>query len=174
MARGVKGSLNVAKSKAAKRYPMSAISMELKGDLSARVRALGVQLEQRVARTAAGAGADLLYREMRKAVPRNTGKLHDSIYQWFDQLHSYGKQQVYRIGPNKGKARHWAQVEYGHYRVNVIVNGRPTKRRLREPVWVPAQSYIRWTYNRKIGDALRAAQKRFLERAAEELAKVAT
>ena len=119
-------------------------------------------------RSAAHAGAVVLYDEMRARAPVDQGTLRDSIYRWHDDEYSKDGRQRYVIGPNKGKAPHWHLIEYGHWRVNVVTrlpNGQTvaTTERLPAPVWVPAQPYIRPTFDAKVTAAIDAAKARIGE-----------
>lgn len=136
----------------------------LRGSLVGQVRAYRERLEESAYSRAAGAGALVFYDEMRIRAPVDEGTLQNSIYRYYDKDRSTGGRHVYVIAPNKAKAPHWHLIEYGHYRVNVLVQGEngqwiATKERLPEPVWVPAVPYIRPTYDAKAGAAIAAARK---------------
>ena len=57
-----------------------------------------------VMRKAAGAGAKILYDEMRARVPVKTGKLKESIYYWWDKQQS-GKQSALYHGQHRSRFR---------------------------------------------------------------------
>jgi HK97 gp10 family phage protein len=140
----------------------------IKGSLAAKVRTLKAQVHDTVLRSAAHAGAKVFYGEMRVRVPEDEGTLKASIYHWHDDEYSKDGRQRYLIGPNKRKAPHWHLVEYGHWRVNVVVrlpNGRiqATTERLKDPVWVPAVPYIRPTFDATVRQAMSAAKLRLRE-----------
>lgn len=137
-------------------------------DLSEGLKRFADDLRAKALRSAAHAGAEVIYREMRVRVPVDEGTLYGAIYQWHDDKRSGYDRQVYVVGPNKVKAPHWHLVEYGHWRVNVVVRqgGRliATRQRLPEPVWVPAKPYARPTYDARAQDAVQAMMARLRER----------
>ena len=140
----------------------------IKGSLAAKVRHLKTAMEDKVLRSAAHAGAKVFYDEMRIRVPEDEGTLKASIYHWHDDEYSKDGRHRYVIGPNKRKAPHWHLVEYGHWRVNVVVrlpNGqiKATTERLADPVWVPAVPYIRPTFDATVRQAMSAAKLRLRE-----------
>ncbi len=135
----------------------------------------------------AAAAARVLADEMKQQVPEKSGRLRDSIYRYYDEKRSGPGRQIYLIGVNKRLAPHWHHIEYGHWRYNKIVNGRPMKAKtkanaknktpgvldpaiydlpgaLSRPVWVPAKPYIRPAYDAKINPALQAALARMREK----------
>lgn len=130
--------------------------------------ALEVGLKEKVARSGARAGITVFYNAMRRLVPVDEGTLHDSIYTYHDD--NAGKYiQRYYAGPNKRKAPHWHNVEYGHWRVNVIRKGDNgkwifTKERLPAPVWVPGRPYTRPAYDGNKTQAASAVKMRMTER----------
>jgi HK97 gp10 family phage protein len=143
-------------------------SATIRGSLAGKVRALKETVSESTLRSAAHAGAVVLYDEMKLRAPVDQGTLRDSIYRWHDDSFSKDGRQRYVIGPNKRKAPHWHLVEYGHWRVNVVVrlpNGQivATKERLQDPVWVPAVPYIRSAFDAKVHSAIAAAKARLGE-----------
>lgn len=163
----------MGRGKVTKLFPRELMGVTFESNISANLREMGRVLSEQALRSAARAGALVFYNEMRLRAPVASGQLRDSIYHWHDYLYSTPTRQIYRIGPNKAKAPHWYVVEYGHWRVNAIVNGRPTKQRLKVPVWEPANPYIRPTYDGKVNAALEAAKKRLAERTIEVMREVA-
>jgi HK97 gp10 family phage protein len=140
-------------------------SVTLRGSLACKVRNLQDKLADGALRSAAHAGAKIFYDEMKARAPVDQGTLRDAVYHWHDDSRSKDGEERYAIGPNKRKAPHWHLVEYGHWRINVIVrlpNGQTvaTKERLEDPVWVPAVPYIRPTFDAKVTEAIAAAKAR--------------
>lgn len=143
---------------------------------------LRADLQTKVLRSAAYAGAKLLADEMVVRAPVDAGTLRNAIYTWHDDKQSGPLKQVYFVGVNKREASHWFWIEYGHWRYNQSVNGywqksksKPNARgpsahdlpsALPSPVWVPAVPYIRPTADR-MGDAIQAMQARLAERLRE-------
>lgn len=136
-------------------------------------------VQQKALRSAAYAGARMLYDEMviraggyagqysgplKHSDPEKNkthGLLQASIYHYYDLDKSTATRHVYAIGPNKREAPHWFNVEYGHYRVNeVIVNtqGQLVTKKFGAPIskWVPARPYIRPTWDAKGASAVQA------------------
>jgi hypothetical protein len=91
---------------------------------------------------------------------------------------------VYTIGPNKGKAQHWYNVEYGHWLYNRYANGRwlrsksnknrrgPSAHdipsgRLLTPQWVAGDRYIDRTWEQNKDAAVAAMKRRFAEKVKE-------
>lgn len=145
---------------------------KLRGSLSDALQQYAADVQEKVLRSAVYAGAKVLADELYIRAPLGpTGNLKDAVYTFHDDKQSVGGVQVYAVGVNKVKAPHWANVEYGHWRVNVVYRGPdgkliPTKQRLPTPVWVPAHPYLRPTAGR-MPDALRAMQRRLVERLRE-------
>jgi len=136
------------KDKSLKLYPQQIISLGYKSDMADKLRELEKQVGEKVLRSAAYAGAKVLYREMKRRVPVRTGELYESIYHYHVERLSGETRQVYDIGPNKQKAGHWHWVEYGNVRM-------------------AAQPYVRPTWETKKNEALRAMRDRFREKMAE-------
>ena len=111
---------------------------------------IATDLAESVMRKAAGAGAKILYDEMRARVPVKTGKLKESIYYWWDKQQSGKQSALYRIGPNTKKAPHWHLVEFGHWD--------KTKKH-----FTPARSYMRTTFDARSKDALSVSRKKLNE-----------
>lgn len=162
--------------------------------LSAAIAALKApELIDKVLRSAAYAGAKVFYDELQQKVPVKKGVLKSSLYKWHDDKRSQsGKVQIYLVGPNKSKAGHWANVEFGHWRYNKAIKGKkgwmkskkldPAKTKsvkgtkhggpgaLDAPVWVPAHPYIRPTWEARKKAAVLAMQTRAMQRLREVLA----
>lgn len=149
--------------------PKSLLSVAFDSDLSEGLERLAEAMRYKVPRSAARAGALVFYDEMKLRAPVATGLLRDSIYHWHDDSASDSGRQVYVVGPNVVKAPHWYLVEYGHWRTNAIVNGRYTPFLLAVPVWTPAHSYIRATWDSKLDEAGRRMRSRAAERLEEVL-----
>ena len=71
-----------------------------------------------VLRSAAHAGAIVMYNELHAKVPVEKGVLKSSLFRWFNVKQSTPTEQRYLVGPNKQEAGHWANVEFGHWRYN--------------------------------------------------------
>lgn len=130
-----------------------------------------------ISRRVAHAGAIVMYDEMRIKAPVDSGILRDSIYRKFLNDASKPGTSFYAIGPNKKEARHWFNVEYGHYRYNRATpvgfmksTSQPDTTwgtrthdlggALDVPVWVPAVPYIRPTFEAKKQEAITAMRLR--------------
>lgn len=178
-----------------RKFPKAIVSMTFVSNMAENLKKLDTAIKEKVIRPTAYAGAKILYDEMRLQVPIDSGNLYESIYHWFDTKESTPLRKVYAIGPNKAKAPHWYNVEYGHWRYNKIVNGRALKSKsdrnarvstpgtrdssvhdlpgaLEVPVWVPANPYIRITYDANIQRAMEAMKRRFGERLSEVIREV--
>jgi hypothetical protein len=98
-------------------------------------------------------------------VSPHPGTLRDSIYLAFREGHSTDERIVYSVSWNHRTAPHGGWLEFGHWRVNELVpigaGGMwvATKERLEQPVWVPAQPFMRPAM-----DAWPIAEKAMLER----------
>lgn len=142
----------------------------MRGSLVDVLAQLQEDVRGKALRSAVYAGAKVLADELEVRVPVDEGVLKDAIYTHHDDRRSGNGQQIYQVGVNKSKAPHWYNVEYGHWRINVVlrVNGRwvATKDRLPTPVWTPAHPYLRPTADR-MPEALRAMQRRLAQRVRE-------
>jgi hypothetical protein len=159
-------------------FPKSLVQMSVSSSAIEGLRALERGIKEKVLRSAAYAGAVVFYNEMRLRVPVNEGTLYGSIYHYHLEKQSHANRQMYAIGPNKKKAPHWYNVEYGHWRVNVVrrQGGRwiATKERLPEPKWVPGVPYVRPTFDAKKQAAIAAMNVRFEQRLREVMSEIAT
>ena len=137
-----------------------------------------------VLRSAAHAGAIEIYNELQAKVPVHKGVLKASLFRWFDKKRSMATKQIYLVGPNKGEARHWANVEFGHWRYNrPMGKGRWMKSKLAKgaaggktkntkgqwhggrgaldsPKWVPPHPYLRPAWEAKKGVVVAVMRKR--------------
>lgn len=151
------------------------------------LHALADKVRGEVMIAGAAAAARVLADEMKQQVPSQSGRLKQAIYRYYDEKRSAPGRQIYLVGVNKRLAPHWHHIEYGHWRYNKIVNGRPMKAKtkpnaknktpgvldpaiydlpgaLARPVWVPAKPYIRPAYDAKINPALQAALARMRDK----------
>lgn len=145
-------------------------------DLEARLAGLEADMLEHALRSSARAGALVLYEEIKlraDSFKEPSGKIQRAIYHWFDDKRSTPTRKTYMVGVNKRKAPHWHNVEYGHWRINVVYRDEatgkliPTRARLPAPKWVPAYSYLRSAWDARRGDALRAMARRARERIGE-------
>lgn len=152
--------------------PTSRTGARMRGSLAAAIAKLREDVQEQALRSAVYAGAKVLAAELEARVPVDDGVLKDAIYTKHVDGRSNTQQQVYHVGVNVKKASHWFNVEYGHWRVNVVFRGPDgkvvaTRQRLPEPVWVPASPYLRPTWDTRADDALRAMQRRLPQRLRE-------
>lgn len=144
----------------------------IEGSLADSIAQFTADIKDKALRSGVYAGAKLLYDELRLQAPSGpTGDLKAAVYHWHDDKRSVGGKQIYRIGVNKSKAPHWFNVEYGHWRVNVVYRGPggnliTTRQRLPVPVWVPGHPYLRPTADR-MPAAIAAAKARLQQRVGE-------
>jgi hypothetical protein len=162
-----------------------------KDTITPALEKLEVELREHIIRSVAYAGADLMYKAMKMHVPVRTGETYGAIYHWFDKKRSTDWKKIYMIGPNKQKAFHWYNLEYGHYRYNKSIDFKwqksksnknakvstpgtmdtsvhdIAKGRLPIPIWVPATPFIRETYSGNIDAALEAGKRRMREKMRE-------
>lgn len=169
-------------------FPRETVSVTVESNMSEGIRRLAAEIQEKVLRPAAYAGARAVYDEMRLRVPVRQGTLYEAIYHWHDDKRSTQTRHVYMIGPNKAKAPHWYNVEYGHWRYNMFGGGRwlrskskPNARgpsahdlpgALQTPVWTPANPYIRPTWDAKGGDLPKIMRARMSERMREVLSEI--
>jgi len=159
-------------------FQKNSISVAVTGNIIENLAALEEGIKQRVLRSGARAGAVVFYDEMRQRVPVRSGELLNSIYHYHDNKGSTPTTQTYFIGPNKTKAPHWHQVEFGHWLLNVVVlssDGRfvASKTRLKAPKWVPPKAFVRPTWEAKKTEAINASRIRMGERLKEVMAGLA-
>lgn len=144
----------------------------IEGDIGAALGRFAGAVKAEVLRPAAHAGAVVLQDEIKARAPVHEGTLKSAVYRAHAPEQSGDSRQVYAVGVNMKKAPHWHLVEFGHWRVNVIVrlpNGQTiaTKERLDRPVWVPAVPYLRPAWDAKGAAAVQAMIKRARERMSE-------
>lgn len=150
--------------------PDSRAGCRLQGSLADALAQIGEQVQEKVLRSGLHAGARVLYDELKHRAP---GSLADAVYEYHDVRRSRDGRQIYIVGVNKRQAPHWFNVEYGHWRVNVVyrdaTTGKiiPTQQRLPRPVWTPAHPYLRPTWDSQAGAAIDAVQRRMAERLGE-------
>lgn len=154
--------------------PDSKAGATFTSSLSGALAQLSEELSTTALRSATHAGAKVLYDELHQRVSAmsDSGQLLGSVYRWHDDDKSVGGKQTYAIGVNKRKAPHWYNVEYGHWRINVLVKvagGKfvATKERLKTPVWVEAHPYLRPTWDAASAAAMSAMKGRLAEKVRE-------
>ena len=155
------------------------------------------RLREKALRSAAYAGAKVFYEEMQHRAEGaeahspnvKSGTLRSAIYHWHDEDASRGGlKQVYAVGPNKRKAPHWFNVEYGHFRYNKLIpieEGRvvkdgtkvvvghdgqryiATRMKLADRQQVPAYPYIRPTFDAMAKVVVDRMRERLAERIKE-------
>ena len=177
-----------------KTYRKQSLSISLPPELAQlRSRLLDPEIKRKTMRSAAYAGAKILYDEMRFVVPIKEGTLHDSIFHWFDTKSSTPNRQTYLIGPNKVDAPHWHFVEFGHWIYNRSAGGKWLRSKSRKSArvenppqgwssvhdlpgarkeaifWKPAKGFVRRTWDNKGQAAIDAAVKRANDRFIELL-----
>lgn len=160
-------------------FPRAMVGAVVDSNMSTGLAEFARGVRTRVLRGGVHAGAIVFYNEMRVRVPVREGTLFGSIYRWHDDKHSNSVRQVYVVGPNKAKAPHWYNVEYGHWLYNKNIAGRWQRSKsnanargpgahdlpgaLPTPVWVPAKPYIRPTFDAKAQAAIDAMRSRMGE-----------
>ncbi len=182
MANGRSGLRTRGGHRALRKYVVDAV---YKSNIEENMRQYSKKILEPALRSAAYAGIHVFYNEMHRNVPRKEGTLEASLYQWHDDKKSGPLRQVYAMGPNKVKAPHWYNVEFGHWRYNrfdtagghwMRSKSSPTARgpgahdlpgALQTPVWVPASPYIRPTWENAKYRAVQAARIRMGERIVE-------
>lgn len=163
----------MARGKVAALVPRRSVSIKIRGDMAESLSRFEAAVKEEALKSAAWAGATVMYDEMRARAPTKSGGLRDSIYRWRDRRKQSNDRVVYAIGPNKAKAPHWHLIEYGHYLINVVIKNATTgelqglKTRRLHKTFVPPVPYIRPTFDAKIRDAIAAMRKRLGERVRE-------
>lgn len=160
--------------------------MQIKGSLADVLVKYADNVLAKAIRPAVFAGADLMHKEMLYRVPisltanqRKGGvdnyhpaELLQSIYVYFDKVKGTQTKPLYYIGPNKGKAKHWHLIEYGHespYKHYLGKDGNWYTRKAapREtPKWIAPVPYIRPTYDansKLVIDVMRAKLRDLLQ-----------
>ena len=104
------------------------------------------------------------------------GALKESIYLAFNEGATTDARVVYAVSWNSKIAPHGHWIEFGHWRVNELVpigDGGlwiATEQRLDNPVWVPAQPFMRPALEGRRDAAMQAASARARARLPELLA----
>ena len=138
-------------------HAKESVSIGFDSDIGAALRKYAADIQEQAIRPAAAAAARVLYEEVRQRTPVytgpakkgiNPGQLKAAIYHWHDTKRSTKTRQIYAIGPNKAKAPHWFQIEFGNSQS-------------------PAHPYVRPAYDSKISTAMAAAKKRLAEKISE-------
>ncbi|HET7592920.1 MAG TPA: HK97 gp10 family phage protein [Rhodanobacteraceae bacterium] len=102
-------------------------------------------------------------------IPPVPGLLKSAIYLAFKERLSDSGHVTYGISWNSKIAPHGHLLEFGHWRLNKIVNGIPTNIPLKTPKWVPAHPFLRPAYNVALVPARAAMFERGRERLPELL-----
>ena len=146
-----------------------------------------------ILRSAAHAGAIVMYNELLAKMPEKNGVLKGSLFRWFNTKQSTPTVQRYLVGPNKQEAGHWANVEFGHFRYNKSLgNGKWAKSKLAKgqtgktkntkgqwhggrgaldaAKWVPPHPYLRPAWEAKKGTVAKVMRSRAGVRLRELLA----
>lgn len=154
--------------------PDSKAGASITSDMVSALQQLTLDVQEHALRSAVHAGAFVLYQELlqRTSAISKTGALASSVYRFHDDKKSRGGRQTYAVGVNKRDAPHWYNVEYGHWRVNVVVHGPGgqviyTRQRLKAPQWVPPHPYLRPTWDAKSAAAVEAMKARLSEKIKE-------
>lgn len=140
------------------------IAIKLDESLHAQLDKFDKELQGRILGNAVSAGAQVLYHELHQRVPVAEGILKRSLYYYFNRDDMYSPVKSYFVGVNMAVAPHWHLVEYGHIQTHVAVQLASGEwvtlkdKPLSEPRFVPAQPYLRPTYDAKIGQALEAVK----------------
>lgn len=104
-------------------------------------------------------------------IPPRPGLLKASIYLAFKDRLSNREHVTYGISWNSKLAPHGHLLEFGHWRVNKIINGVPTKIPLPSPKWVPAHPFLRPAFDAALVPAKVAMVARGKERLPELLSE---
>lgn len=102
-------------------------------------------------------------------IPPIPGLLKAAIYLAFKQNLSNLDHVTYAISWNHRIAPHGHLLEFGHWRVNRIINGVPTNIPLPFPKWVPAHPFLRPAFDASLVAAKAAMVARGKERLPELL-----
>jgi hypothetical protein len=163
------GAARAGRSKKEQLFDAVHFGASYESDLDIALKELEGPILEHALRSGARAGALVLYHEIKARTAtfkEGEGVIYDAIYHWFDDKRSTATRKTYMVGVNKSKAPHWHNVEYGHWRVNVVFRDKvtggivPTRRRLTSPKWVPAAPYLRPAWDAKRDDAVRAIGQR--------------
>lgn len=128
-----------------------AFSIKFDESIIDKLQKLNEDIQEKVIRPTAYAGAVVYYQEMKSITPiGKTGTLNRSIYHYYDKKLSTPTHAVYSIGPNKKTAPHWHLLEFG-------------------TVKMAARPFIRNTYTNKSAAALENALKTMKQKLGEVL-----
>jgi hypothetical protein len=167
----------LGKSKSLQLFDAERSTSRIRGGLAAQIAAFADHVRENVLRSAAHAGALVLYNELAQRAPEGeTGNLKAAIYRKHLGSKSNATRQTYAIGVNKKKAPHWSNVEYGYTQIYVrFFSHDPANygwrtdktKRLKTPYRVPATPYLRPSWDAKGDAALQAMRERMRQRIAE-------
>lgn len=152
--------------------------MNLIGDLAGALEQLDEDVQQRVVRPVAYAGARVFYNEVLRRVPVYEGKprkgihpgqLREAIYHVFSESLSSDLEKIYEISWNAAKAPHGHLIENGHWIVRGKV-GRGNEGPPRRVGWVPAIPFVRGSFD-LAPEAVKAMQARAVEKVQEVLSR---
>jgi hypothetical protein len=91
------------------------VSFSFKDDYSASLKKLAKDINDKILRSSARAGALVFYDLIHQNAPTpKTGNLQKSIYHKFVSEEDRPNYKAYRVGINHIKAPHWYWLEYGH------------------------------------------------------------
>lgn len=134
------------RSKKAALYRSKNVTVELQGDLRATLQNFQAFIQDDVLRSAARQGILPVYNQIRANIESkgliDSGNLLNSVYHYHSKDLSKNGKQVYETGPNKKKAPHWFNVEYGnrrapahpYFRPAVLTKGRAALERVRQVI----------------------------------------
>lgn len=161
--------------------------MATKIDLSSALAGLGKvgDAAYGVSRSMAVAAGQVVRDEAKARAPVESGGLRDAIYLAFRDGESTQTLVKYQVTWNAKKAPHGHLLEFGHWRYNVFINGKPQKSlapglkrgkgpqdhtgpgALETPVWTAAYPFLRPAYEATKGRLLDVAVTRGRQRFAE-------
>lgn len=156
---------------------MASFSVDFDGDMAAQLTALAGDIKENVLRSAAHAGAVVLYDAARANAPVyvpdgsnrkrviKPGQLRDSIYRVFSNSASSEELKQYEVSWNHKKAPHGFLIENGHW----LVRGKKKSGSQRKIKWVPGTAFMRRAGD-QFQEALKAADARAMVRLQEVLA----
>ncbi|WP_439444441.1 HK97 gp10 family phage protein [Xanthomonas translucens pv. translucens] len=132
-------------------------------------------MSTRVARSMGVAAGQVVRDQAKARVSVKSGKLKVAIYLAYRDTISTDTRIVYSVTWNAKKAPHGHLVEFGHWRINELLRGedglwRATTTRLPQPVWVPAEPFLRPAYDASLARMGQVAMERGRARLAELLA----
>lgn len=134
------------RSKKVSLYRSSDVTVTLENNPRASLVQLQDYIQEEVLRSAARQGVLEVYNQIRSNIISkrliDSGNLLDSIYHYFNEKASTKDRKVYDTGPNKKKAPHWFNVEYGnrrapahpYFRPAVAAKGKAALDKVREQI----------------------------------------